>query len=109
MKQVVVFLLGGVLLTSLCLSAHADAVIDNGSRQCGWDQVIVHGVSEMRVEKEGSGAVDVSDPRISWTCHNSNGLNQDDVIQCPSPTNRFYVHRQKADNDEWLYECRVKS
>ena len=86
----------------------ADGVIKTGSESCGWDQVIIYGVNEIKVEKETDGIVDVSDPRVSWRCHNSNGNNRDGAIDCPPTTNRFNVHRQKRDNDEWLFECRVK-
>lgn len=85
-----------------------DAVIETGARNCGWDQVIVRGVTELRVEKEMDGSVDVSSPRINWTCHNSSPKDEDGVIDCPAQTNRFHVHRQKQDNDEWLYECQVR-
>lgn len=94
---------------SIYTPVRADGVVGRGNEKCDWDQVVVHGVTELKVEKEMDGMVDVSNPRVKWTCHNSNNRDRDGVTECPATTNRFLVHRQKADNDEWLYECRVKS
>jgi len=103
--------LGLACSASACLfpsMGQAAGTIGNGDAQCDLDQVIIHGVRELILEREGDGYVDVSNPRVTWTCHNSNGLNQDGVIQCPATTNLFHGHRQKADNSQWLYDCQVK-
>jgi hypothetical protein len=85
----------------------ADAIIENGTRSCGDDDLIIDGVQQLHLPKEVSGVVDVSDRKVHYRCVGPGNFESD--ITCPVGTNRFYAHRQKADNSEWLYECRVKS
>lgn len=89
-------------------AGHATGTVKSGNDQCNYDQLIIHGKNELKLEREGDGYVDVSDPHVAWTCHNSNGKNDDGSVDCPSQTNQFHAHRQKADNSQWLWDCQVK-
>ena len=88
-------------------TARADAIIGNGTERCGAPDLIIYGVTPLHLPREISGVVDVSDRKVHWYCADPTPFESNTV--CPEQTNRFYVHRQKADNSEWLYECRVKS
>lgn len=101
-------LLGFAIFVSYPAVGVATGTVKSGNDQCDYDQLIIHGKTELKLEREGDGYVDVTDPHVAWTCHNANGSNDDGSVDCPSQTNQFHAHRQKRDNSEWLWDCQVK-
>lgn len=107
-KPVIICILSCTFGFCFPIASHAAGTVKSGNAQCAYDQLIIHGSTELKLEREGDGYVDVSDSHVAWTCHNANGRNNDGSVDCPVQTNLFHAHRQKRDNSEWLWDCQVK-
>jgi hypothetical protein len=80
--------------------------VESGSALCG--EEVLHVFNKVGkdyvVPREQDAYVAPTDYVINWKCGNEqNALS----ITCPVQTNQMHVHRQKADNAQWLYDCQV--
>jgi len=93
-----------VLSVSVSHGAKRAGTIGNGSAYCEQQDLIVDGRNgAVRIPREQSAFVPTASNIVAWHCGGGNGQ----INNCPIQTNQLYVHRQKADNPEWLYDCQV--
>jgi hypothetical protein len=103
--MLVVFLAVVVPLATYASSAIAEGTIHSGNAQCDQPILTIDGsAGPVRVPREEDAWVPVNGNKIPWHC----GAGEGQINDCPNHTNQLHVHRQKADNPEWLYDCQVK-
>jgi hypothetical protein len=84
-------------------ATHAVGTVYSGSADCDALILVIDGLNgPVSVPREQDAYVPV-DPPIKYHC----GSGTSQINECPRQTNQFHVHRQKADNKQWLYDCQV--
>lgn len=99
------FLLIAAVVLWAAFSTRSSAVgtIYSGHANCEQPTLVIDGNSgPVAVPREQDAYVPVVPP-IKWHC----GAGNSQINACPVQTNQLHVHRQKADNPEWLYDCQV--
>ena len=104
-RTLAVFLAVAALFAMQSSTAIAVGTIKSGHADCDQEILTIHGsAGDVRVPREGDAYVPVS-PGNKIPYHCGAGANQ--LNDCPVQTNQLHVHRQKADNREWLFDCQI--